>query len=82
MRKKTTAKAKACKCIALVNEKLEAENTRIVTEQTINFASMRVSPEYVLIATERIEKGLRKGPAKLVAAYCPFCGKLLGEAGA
>jgi hypothetical protein len=63
----------ACKCVTLVNEKLAARNTRLVTTMSLTDPEI----DYPKLQTERIELGRNKPKAVLmVPCYCPFCGTI------
>jgi len=65
-----------CDCIKLIDDKYieMGHNTKI------SVAIYQHGEEWesaVLIATEKRDIGNRQKPAKLLAAYCPFCGEKL-----
>jgi hypothetical protein len=62
---------KSCTCIDLANKELELHNTELALA-----ISMTGECAKAIIETHRILK-LRDGkrPLRVVATYCPFCGK-------
>ncbi len=61
------------KCFDEINKKLGENNTQLAL--AFNFAG----DAYITIATEKVNIKTRRGPIKITAAYCPFCGKGLGS---
>jgi len=63
----------ACNCIAEMDAKLAAHNTKI----SVTFAFPRNGGDpYLLptIGTEKVETRKRGGRALAIPTYCPFCG--------
>lgn len=70
-------KAKAqCNCIALVNKRLEDENTELDTTFSINFVTGKIS-YHLPVKTRKINPELnkRKRMKTVYGVYCPFCGR-------
>jgi hypothetical protein len=63
-----------------MNERLAAHNTKL----SLGFLLVR-RPEGqsmedgLIIATEKIERKKRVGPAAAIASFCPFCGESYEE---
>lgn len=62
-----------CNCLQQAQEELVQYNTKISVPIMISKTSLVAGPP--IIATEKIDKKVRQGPIKLMAAYCPFCGE-------
>lgn len=62
-----------CNCIAEANKTLSELNTVIVQDTMLdsNGRACLVLP----IQTKRISAKVRKGPTRLMVAFCPFCGE-------
>jgi hypothetical protein len=64
----------AHRCFELANETLKADNTELVDVWEIPSGRSRLQ-----IATRKINNEIRRGPAVIVASFCPFCGEKLYE---
>lgn len=62
-----------CNCIDEFNAKLADYNTKLGL--TIGWRKDGSTFTVPTIATEKVEKRVRKGPAIAVPTYCPFCGE-------
>ncbi len=62
-----------CECIEHMNAKLADHNTKLGI--TIGWTKDGQTFALPTIATEKIEKRVRKGPAIAVPTFCPFCGE-------
>jgi predicted molibdopterin-dependent oxidoreductase YjgC len=65
-----------CNCITEINEQLKKDNTEV--DVFIYIFNPEKQPT-VSIATFKIDKKVRRGPMRLTATYCPFCGKKYEE---
>lgn len=63
-------------CVQRLNSLLESENGQLQSGFSIDiFGKCVVNRIYVSV--EKLDKSARKTPPKVVATYCPFCGKEL-----
>ena len=60
---------KTHKCIKLLNKKLKETNTQL--------SGNLLNPNHIFVATEKIDNARMKKATRVVATYCPFCGKKL-----
>lgn len=61
-----------CNCIDKMNADLKKYNTQLDTNISIFNAD---KPAIVVLGTMKIESKVRRGPARLIATFCPFCGE-------
>ena len=67
-----------CDCIRNLNILLiekEGNNTRISTPIFVNISTGLGSIAQAMIVTEKRDTRNRIKPDKIIASYCPFCGK-------
>jgi hypothetical protein len=64
-----------CNCIDLINQQLKDRNTRIYTPIFWDPKENLYSKQAALIVTEKIDSHKRGQPSRLIASFCPFCGK-------
>lgn len=69
-----------CKCLDTIDQKLASLNTKIDWAFMINPKTGKTASR-VHIATAKVDKKKRRGPAVLICAYCPFCGESFHEGG-
>ena len=62
-----------CDCMKLINDELAQYNTRIIPVMALRDGTFHMAG--VRIETEKIDSKKRGRPKRLVASYCPFCGK-------
>ena len=67
-----------CNCILQVNEQLKEHNTQLDTP-----IWMTPDPRHsaVFLSTVKLDKSKRGTAKRVIAAYCPFCGKSVDEDG-
>jgi len=61
-----------CSCISEMDNVLREHNTCLVTTLFRN-------PQVVAVRTDKINTRVRKGPATVIASFCPFCGEKYPE---
>jgi hypothetical protein len=66
-------RASICNCIAEANKALREHNTEIAQDLTIDMKTGRAK-QVLSIPTKRINSKVRKGPLRLMVAFCPLCG--------
>lgn len=62
--------SRGCKCIEKVDKALKEQNTRLVVAIFLDG-----SPERAIIEVEKIDSKNRTRPKRMIASFCPFCGK-------
>jgi hypothetical protein len=67
-----------CDCAQTADKKLADMNTAIDWAWLINPKTGKTA-ERLQIKTKKVNPRVRKGPAVLVASFCPFCGSALGK---
>jgi hypothetical protein len=63
-----------CNCIEKANKALEPHNTQLMTRESINMKTGRMSM-VLLVPTCKINQRIRKPMQVLFANYCPLCGE-------
>lgn len=68
-----------CDCYLQVNRQLAEHNTELdVGSQLLRTPKMRIIP-VIYIATRKVDSSKRVSAARIIAAYCPFCGMKIDD---
>jgi len=62
-----------CECVKKIDEQLKSKNLRIGMAMSTTPDMSRITAR-LLVATEKIDKKIRKPVPFVVASFCPFCG--------
>lgn len=74
-KKKVDLHARTCHCVELANETLGLRNTKV--REAITFGERTGSR--IVVATDKVDPGVRGNPVVLMATFCPFCGVKTGD---
>jgi len=69
-KERTRAKKSGCDCVDQIDAKLADRNTKL---------NLEVFSERCVVESMKIDSKKRGAPVRVLASYCPFCGKKYPE---